>query len=155
MPVLCVTLCPVHHFSSFTPVLNCGFLSLFKLVSQQSDFEYAAPSVCNQLYGVMLAAIAVWQTKTAWLSSDSLQTDLPASGCRATTQRFRNRNPWNSDLPLFLYSCWHFDCPSKKERRLFPAVPEQLAEIWTGETTLSCSLFGYSTKFNKFACVLN
>ena len=57
-------------------------------ICQLADTFWICDSpICSLQYSLKLAIHAVWQTKTGWLSSNSLQTDSPASGCHAKTER--------------------------------------------------------------------
>lgn len=57
-------------------------------ISQLADrFRICDSPICSLLFSLKLAIHAVWQRKTGWLSSNSLQTDSPASGCHAKTER--------------------------------------------------------------------
>lgn len=85
---LCVTQCSVPPHVCL-PVTVGAYQSLYICKNWQTGFWICDSPVCSLLYGLKLAIHAVWQTKTGWLSSNSLQTDLPASGCRAKTERCR------------------------------------------------------------------
>lgn len=60
---------------------------LSALVNWQTKFWIWDSPICSLQYSLKLVIHAVWQTKTCWLSSNSLQTDSPASGCHAKTEQ--------------------------------------------------------------------
>lgn len=124
---LCVTQCSVPPHVCL-PVTVGAYQSLYICKNWQTGFWICDSPVCSLLYGLKLAIHAVWQTKTGWLSSNSLQTDLPASGCRAKTERCRTEIEtvvrgipiFPRSLSFFLSSSsWHFNSPRMTMPPLF------------------------------------
>lgn len=86
-------------------------------------------TICSLRHGLKLSKHAVWLTKTGWLSSNSLQRDSPANGCRAKTERYGTEletvwYPWESNFLLFCRLQLHLACQdsSKRQSCFFTAV---------------------------------